>query len=101
MSSSSKAGNFSARQNCKQVLAHSAQSLVTITLRFFFSTSMFQNIFTNLPTGGGLTMSLKLTENTACFSAARKKLFREVAASAARIVYKELAARRRSLAPVR
>jgi hypothetical protein len=48
---------------------------------------MFQNIFTNLPTGGGLTMSLKLTENTARFSAARKKSFREMATRAARIVY--------------
>lgn len=34
-----------------------------------------------------LTKSLKLTESTACFSAARKKLFREMATSAARIVY--------------
>jgi len=45
--------------------------------------------------------SLKLTESTACFSAARKKLFREMATRAARIVYDDLAARRRSLAPVR
>src|SRR5450759_673873 len=45
-----------------------------------------------------LTKSLKLTENTACFSAARKKLFREMATRAARIVYDDLAARRRSLA---
>jgi hypothetical protein len=48
-----------------------------------------------------LTMSLKLTENTAFFFAARKKLFREMAALAARIVYDDLAARCRSLAPVR
>jgi hypothetical protein len=48
-----------------------------------------------------LTKSLKLTEITACFSAARKKLFREMATFAARIVYDDLAARRRSLAPVR
>jgi hypothetical protein len=34
-----------------------------------------------------LTKSLKLTENTACFSAARKKLFGEMAARAARMVY--------------
>jgi hypothetical protein len=34
-----------------------------------------------------LTMSLKLTENTTCFSAARKKLFREMATVAARIAY--------------
>jgi hypothetical protein len=34
-----------------------------------------------------LTKSLKLTENTACFSAARKKLFREMATLAARVVY--------------
>jgi hypothetical protein len=34
-----------------------------------------------------LTMSLKLTENTVRFSAARKQFFGEVAASAARIVY--------------
>jgi hypothetical protein len=45
--------------------------------------------------------SLKLTENTACFSAARKKLFREMATFAARTVYDDLAVRRRSLAPVR
>jgi len=35
---------------------------------------MFQNIFTNLLTGGGLTMSLKLTEITARFSP-REKIF--------------------------
>jgi hypothetical protein len=46
-------------------------------------------------------MSLKLTENTVCFSAARKELFREMATLAARVVYDDLAARRRSLAPVR
>jgi hypothetical protein len=45
--------------------------------------------------------SLKLTENTACFSAARKNLFREMATLAARIVYDDPAVRRRSLAPVR
>jgi len=45
--------------------------------------------------------SLKLTGNTACFSAARKKLFREMATRAARIVYDDPAPRRRSLAPVR
>jgi hypothetical protein len=45
--------------------------------------------------------SLKLTENTACFSAARKKLFREMATRAARMRYDDPAARRRSLAPVR
>jgi hypothetical protein len=45
--------------------------------------------------------SLKLTENTARFSTARKKFFREMEMSAARIVYDNLAARRRSLAPVR
>jgi hypothetical protein len=45
--------------------------------------------------------SLKLTENTARFFAARKKLFREMATLAARIVYDDPAARRRSLAPVR
>jgi hypothetical protein len=45
--------------------------------------------------------SLKLTENTACFSAARKNLFREIATRAARIVCDDLAARCRSLAPVR
>src|SRR5450759_922666 len=48
-----------------------------------------------------LTKSLKLTENTACFSAARKNLFREMATRAARIVCDDLAARCRSLAPVR
>jgi hypothetical protein len=48
-----------------------------------------------------LTMSLKLTENTACFFAARKNLFREMATRSARIVSGDLAARRRSLAPVR
>jgi hypothetical protein len=45
--------------------------------------------------------SLKLTEITACFFAARKKLFREMATRAARIVYDDPATRRRSLAPVR
>jgi hypothetical protein len=45
--------------------------------------------------------SLKLTESTACFFAARKKLFREMATRAARTVYDDLAVRRRSLAPVR
>jgi hypothetical protein len=45
--------------------------------------------------------SLKLTENTACFSAARKTLFREMATCSARIVSGDLAVRRRSLAPVR
>jgi hypothetical protein len=48
-----------------------------------------------------LTKSLKLTESTACFSAARKKIFREMATRAARIVSGDLAVRRRSLAPVR
>jgi hypothetical protein len=48
-----------------------------------------------------LTKSLKLTESTARFSAARKKLFREMATLAARIVHDDLAARCRSLAPVR
>jgi hypothetical protein len=38
-----------------------------------------------------LTKSLKLTENTACFSAARKKLFREMATLAARMFYDDLA----------
>jgi hypothetical protein len=48
-----------------------------------------------------LTMSLKLTESTARFSAARKKLFREMATLAARVVYDNPAARCRSLAPIR
>jgi hypothetical protein len=48
-----------------------------------------------------LTMSLKLTESTARDFAARKKLFREMATRSARIVYDDLAVRRRSLAPVR
>jgi hypothetical protein len=48
-----------------------------------------------------LTKSLKLTESTACFSAARKKLFREMAARAARMRYDDPAVRCRSLAPVR
>jgi hypothetical protein len=45
--------------------------------------------------------SLKLTESTACFFAARKQLFREIATRSARIVSGDLAVRRRSLAPVR
>jgi hypothetical protein len=46
--------------------------------------------------------SLKLTESTVGDLAARKKLFfREVAAPAARMRYDDLAARCRSLAPVR
>ena len=49
----------------------------------------------------GNIQSLKLTESTVDDFAARKKLFREMAVRAARIVYDDLAARRRSLAPVR
>jgi len=45
--------------------------------------------------------SLKLTENTACFCAAREKFFMEMATLAARMRYDDPAARRRSLAPVR
>jgi hypothetical protein len=45
--------------------------------------------------------SLKLTEPAVSFSPRAKKFFKEMAMSAARIVYMELAARRRSLAPVR
>ena len=45
--------------------------------------------------------SLKLTEPAVRFSRARQKIFKGKAMSAARIVYMELAARRRSLAPVR
>jgi hypothetical protein len=45
--------------------------------------------------------SLKLTEPAVDDLAAREKLFKGRAISAARIVYMELAARRRSLAPVR
>jgi len=45
--------------------------------------------------------SLKLTESAVDDFAARKKFFKEKAMPAARIVYMELAARRRSLAPVR
>jgi hypothetical protein len=48
-----------------------------------------------------LTMSLKLTKSTARDFTARKNLFREMATVAARIVYVDLAARCRSLAPVR
>ena len=45
--------------------------------------------------------SLKLTEPAAGDFAARQKIFKGKALPAARIVYMELAARRRSLAPVR
>jgi len=45
--------------------------------------------------------SLKLTEPAVDDLAARKKFFKGKAMPAARIVYRELAARRRSLAPVR
>ena len=45
--------------------------------------------------------SLKLTEPAVDDFTAREKIFKEKAIPAARIVYKELAARRRSLAPVR
>jgi hypothetical protein len=45
--------------------------------------------------------SLKLTEPAVDDFAARKKIFKGIAMPAARIVYMELAARRRSLAPVR
>ena len=45
--------------------------------------------------------SLKLTEPAVSFSPRAKKSFKGKAMPAARIVYMELAARRRSLAPVR
>ncbi len=45
--------------------------------------------------------SLKLTEPAVDDLAARKNFFKGKAMSAARIVYMELAVRRRSLAPVR
>jgi hypothetical protein len=45
--------------------------------------------------------SLKLTESAVDDFAARQKIFKGKAIPAARIVYMELAARRRSLAPVR
>ena len=45
--------------------------------------------------------SLKLTEVAVDDFAARQKIFKGKAMPAARIVYRELAARRRSLAPVR
>jgi hypothetical protein len=45
--------------------------------------------------------SLKLTEPAVDDFAAREKIFKGMATSVARIVYMELAARRRSLAPVR
>ena len=45
--------------------------------------------------------SLKLTEPAVDDLAAREKFFKGKAMSAARIFYMELAARRRSLAPVR
>jgi hypothetical protein len=45
--------------------------------------------------------SLKLTEPAVSFSPRARKFFKEITMSAARIVYMELAARRRSLAPVR
>jgi hypothetical protein len=64
--------------------------------------TIFNSTFVILSqTRAWLTMSLKLTESTARDFAARKKLFREMAARAARIVYDDLAVRRRSLAPVR
>ena len=44
---------------------------------------------------------LKLTEKAVSLSPREEKLFREMASSAARIVYTELAARRRSLSAVR
>jgi hypothetical protein len=45
--------------------------------------------------------SLKLTEMAIDDFGARRRFFKEMAMPAARIVYTELAARRRSLAPVR
>jgi hypothetical protein len=45
--------------------------------------------------------SLKLTEVAVDDLAARKKFFKEMVMPAARVFYNELAARRRSLAPVR
>ena len=45
--------------------------------------------------------SLKLTELAVSFSPRATKIFKGKAMSAARVVYMELAVRRRSLAPVR
>ena len=47
-----------------------------------------------------LTSLLKLTEPAVSFSPRAKKIFKGMAMSAARIFYMELAAPRRSLAPV-
>jgi hypothetical protein len=44
---------------------------------------------------------LKLTETAVSFSPHAKTFFREMASSAARVVYMELAVRRRSLSAVR
>ena len=51
--------------------------------------------------GRGLTRSLKLTEITIDDFAARCATIRKMATPRARIFYKEPAARRRSLAPIR
>jgi len=52
--------------------------------------------------GAPANQSLKLTEPAVDdFAARQKTFFREIAMPAARVSYMELAARRRSLAPVR
>jgi hypothetical protein len=65
-------------------------------------TSIHQHSMNSLFTiGVPPNQSLKLTEPAVSFSPRAKKFFKEIAMPAARIVYMELAARRRSLAPVR
>ena len=61
------------------------------------NTKRYPSLLSPLPPN----QSLKLTEPAVEIFAARKKIFKGKAMSAARIVYHDLAARRRSLAPVR
>ena len=86
-------------------LIHQAESIITVwnldILLIPSKCSYSSNVGSQTIVGGLANHSLKLTENTACFFAARKTLFREMAVRAARIVSGDLAARRRSLAPVR
>ena len=72
------------------------QSPVTNTQKYLAGNSRCDSLQGSPP-----NHSLKLTENTACFWSARKKLFREMATRSARIVSGDPAVRRRSLAPVR
>ena len=74
-----------------------AMSKTSIKNKTFLARDIVQINQLSLPPN----QSLKLTEPALDDFAAREKLFKGMAMPVARIVYMELAARRRSLAPVR